>query len=891
MAQTKPKAGQFYGVSNNGTDGEFLQTDGVGGMTWAAVVVNPTITSIDYSGSSTAADPAGGETVLIVGTGFLSGATVLIGSVAAPSVTLTSSAVLTITTPAGTAGTYSVTVTNADGGTVTQSAFFQYDGVPTWTTAAGGLGSVTEGTAASFQVTATEGSDTIEYAVTTGSLPVGLSLATATGAITGTAPAVSADTTTTFSITATDDENQTSASRSFSIIVSPPCTTSTVQIFGMDTVNEVTPSGFTGGLALYQLNGDANDVSGNYNGTATSVTYATGLIGQAGSFSGSSSKIDIPVMTGLSDVSFSCWINTSDTTSGNRNGIVLLNNQANGTETAGTLSIFHQNSNGEILVRSGNASSSESQLLQHFDTSLTDGNWHHLVVTRNESTSDTSLYVDGYLLDTENVSRISTVGVGSKIGNRYTTSAGDYSFKGSMDQIRIFSTALSAANVSTLYNEGVAKALYQLNWDGSDLSGNYNGTPTNVTFSAGKFNNGGVFNGSSSYITTSLNLPTNYSISFWVKKSTNQNSGYILGTTNSSVRSGIIMDVYADATNSGMFNFIPRNSSGGNVNRFQGGTSTVNVWTNIVITYNSSLSSGTFTFYQDGSIMTNIILGTNPLTNAAPPSNSTDLTLGRAGAWTGDYFNGLIDQTRVFSKVLNSTEVTTLYNEVLCTPQCTTNTTNYPTGVTNLAYYKLDGNANDVTTVYNGTESNVTWTNQGRFGSAGSFNGSSSFINIEDSTANAFGFANMTGSISVWVNPSVLGTSLGLMAKRDEGSPGNRQWILRKYTDNKIQFIAYQTDSTSQYIYSNSTIDINIWTYVTITLTTTEMKIYLNGQLDNTQSTTYTTIQNDGADLTIGRQGANSNSNWWNGSIDQVRIFSTALTQANITDLYNEVAC
>ena len=58
MAQTKPKAGQFYGVSDNGTDGEFLQTDGVGGMAWAAPITNPTITSIDYPGTQTATDPA-----------------------------------------------------------------------------------------------------------------------------------------------------------------------------------------------------------------------------------------------------------------------------------------------------------------------------------------------------------------------------------------------------------------------------------------------------------------------------------------------------------------------------------------------------------------------------------------------------------------------------------------------------------------------------------------------------------------------------------------------------------------------------------------------------------------------------------------------------------------
>jgi hypothetical protein len=218
MAQTKPKAAQFYGVSNNGTDGEFLQTDGTGGMAWASPITNPTITSIDYPGSATAADPAGGESVIINGTLFASGITCTVGGTSA--VTAFNSATqITITTPAKAAGPYTVAVLNPDGGTASQASFIQYSGVPVWSTATGTLGNVMEGAAASFQVTATEGSDTIEYAVTTGTLPTGLSLATATGAITGTAGSVSADTTTTFSITATDDENQTSASRSFSITV------------------------------------------------------------------------------------------------------------------------------------------------------------------------------------------------------------------------------------------------------------------------------------------------------------------------------------------------------------------------------------------------------------------------------------------------------------------------------------------------------------------------------------------------------------------------------------------------------------------------------------------------------------------------------------------------
>ena len=36
MAQTKPKAAQFYGVSGDGTAGQVLISDGNGGMSWGA---------------------------------------------------------------------------------------------------------------------------------------------------------------------------------------------------------------------------------------------------------------------------------------------------------------------------------------------------------------------------------------------------------------------------------------------------------------------------------------------------------------------------------------------------------------------------------------------------------------------------------------------------------------------------------------------------------------------------------------------------------------------------------------------------------------------------------------------------------------------------------------
>ena len=246
MAQTKPKAGQFFGVSGNGTDGQFLRTDGAGGMSWAAPITNPTLASIDYPGTATAADPAGGESIIINGTGFASGITCTVGGTSATTA-FNSSSQITITSPAKTAGQYTVAVANLDGGTADSSNFIQYSGVPVWSTASGSLGSVEEGASASFQVTATEGSDTIEYAVTSGSLPSGLSLAAATGAITGTAGNVSSDTTSTFSITATDDENQTSSARSFSITITtilPSGQFNAVVYTGTSAVQSITGMGF-----------------------------------------------------------------------------------------------------------------------------------------------------------------------------------------------------------------------------------------------------------------------------------------------------------------------------------------------------------------------------------------------------------------------------------------------------------------------------------------------------------------------------------------------------------------------------------------------------------------------------------------------------------------------
>src|SRR5579859_2934719 len=104
---------------------------------------------------------------------------------------------------------------------------------PVWITAAGTLGSFNGGSAVSATVNATGAG--ITYAVTSGALPPGTSLASSTGVISGTASQPSSTTTFNFSITATDLSNN-HAVRAFSLLIRhvvPPVWTTSAGSLGV----------------------------------------------------------------------------------------------------------------------------------------------------------------------------------------------------------------------------------------------------------------------------------------------------------------------------------------------------------------------------------------------------------------------------------------------------------------------------------------------------------------------------------------------------------------------------------------------------------------------------------------------------------------------------------
>ena len=213
---TLGQSGQTVAVASGATLS--VPTLNVNGEPVTAITL-PTVTSLSPDTITNAQ-----TSVTITGTNFVNGAVVnaiaTTGAIfTADTVTFNSATSITAQFTLATDGTYFIRVENPDGlAGRSATALLTVSDAPTWSTAAGSLGSVAQGGTINFTVTATSDS-AVTYSIVSGALPTGGSLNSSTGAITGTeSGSDTSETVYNFTIRATDAESQT-ADRAFSITV------------------------------------------------------------------------------------------------------------------------------------------------------------------------------------------------------------------------------------------------------------------------------------------------------------------------------------------------------------------------------------------------------------------------------------------------------------------------------------------------------------------------------------------------------------------------------------------------------------------------------------------------------------------------------------------------
>ena len=219
-AQRGSTTGQWrYNTTTGFFEGR--NTDG----TFSTLEPTPQILSTDVSDIDT--DTGGNITIRVTGTNLVTGGTIKFiandnTEVAASTSTFvntsTYDAVVARSSFSNAKEPYDVRYISATGLQATLDNAINVDNAPAWTTGAGNIGSVPEGSNANITVAATDSDgDTVSYSETSSNLTgAGFSLNGTTGVISGTAAAVSGDTTTSFTLRATAGSKNTD--RSFNII-------------------------------------------------------------------------------------------------------------------------------------------------------------------------------------------------------------------------------------------------------------------------------------------------------------------------------------------------------------------------------------------------------------------------------------------------------------------------------------------------------------------------------------------------------------------------------------------------------------------------------------------------------------------------------------------------
>ena len=180
---------------------------------------------------------------------------------------------------------------------------------------------------------------------------------------------------------------------------------------------------------------------------------------------------------------------------------------------------------------------------------------------------------------------------------------------------------------------------------------------------------------------------------------------------------------------------------------------------------------------------------------------------------------------------------------------------------------------------HTGTLSGATWNTQGKFGNALTFNGVNSWVTVAD--ANDLDLT--TGmTLEAWVFPTAAATATTWRNVLIKERSGGEVYNLYADTDTHVPtlYVVRAANPGTPVVLSGATqIPLNTWTHLTATYDNAMLRLYVNGTLVRSSAMSGALLTSTGA-LRIG-----GNSVWgefFQGSIDEVRIYNWALTQTEI---------
>ena len=204
-----------------------------------------------------------------------------------------------------------------------------------------------------------------------------------------------------------------------------------------------------------------------------------------------------------------------------------------------------------------------------------------------------------------------------------------------------------------------------------------------------------------------------------------------------------------------------------------------------------------------------------------------------------------------------------------------------------VGWWPFNGNANDESgNGNNGTVGGATLTTDRNGNSNQAYNFNSNYIEVLSSPT-----LNITqGTINFWAVSS-SNTVMYPIKKNNYVGAVNSQLSIAFNTSNLLS-LKYNSNCQagvgwSQFGGSNPTLTNGSWHMVTTTFAST-VKVYIDGVLITTSTPPNNNVDNCTGDLQFGREWS-TNPNYFIGKLDDIGIWNRALTQQEITNLYNGV--
>jgi hypothetical protein len=203
-----------------------------------------------------------------------------------------------------------------------------------------------------------------------------------------------------------------------------------------------------------------------------------------------------------------------------------------------------------------------------------------------------------------------------------------------------------------------------------------------------------------------------------------------------------------------------------------------------------------------------------------------------------------------------------------------------------VAYYPLDTGTGDEAYDVSANQNNgaiigsPSWVT-GKIGDGLALNGTSQYVTVPSSSSDS---QTGTMTIEAWVKLTNYTNTNEIVSKTiGSGSTNNTFELRTQASTGDLQFLGY--DTALETVTSSSAVPIGSWEHVAVTKTGTTATLYINGA--QVGSGTVATTTSNSNNMVIGGRNDFISGYYLNGSIDEVRLYNSALTTAQIAGDYS----